>query len=65
MSTSNNYVPSGRVVPKDYTRCPLEGAHSSVQCFFCKRGGNYQNGTTRLPKVRWAAHPSNSESRDI
>ena len=59
MSTSSKRIPSGTVIPKDHTRCPLEGAHSSIQCFFCKRGVNYQNGTTRLPKIRCAAHPTN------
>lgn len=65
MSTFNKYEPSSKVIPKDYTHCPLEGAHSSLQCFFCKRGGNYQNGTKRLPKIRCAAHPSNTKPRDI
>lgn len=54
-----------KVAPNKSDRCPLEGTHGSIQCFFCRRGVNYLNGTTRLPKIRCATHPLNKQSGDI
>lgn len=59
MSTSKKKLPdifnSNKGAP---SVCPFWGSHGSLQCFYCKRGVNYQNGTTRLPKVRCPENPA-------